>query len=52
MTFTPAASGTRTAAVTLTDNATGSPQSVSLSGTGTSTGVNGQHFTLQPDVWE
>ena len=35
MTFTPAASGTRTAAVTLTDNATGSPQSVSLTGTGT-----------------
>ena len=37
VTFTPAASGTRTAAVTVTDNATGSPQSVSLTGTGTST---------------
>jgi phosphatidylethanolamine-binding protein (PEBP) family uncharacterized protein len=35
VTFTPAASGTRSAAVTLTDNATGSPQSVSLTGTGT-----------------
>ena len=35
--FTPAASGTRSAAVTLTDNATGSPQKVSLSGTGTAT---------------
>ncbi len=35
VTFTPAASGTLTAAVTLTDNATGSPQTVSLSGTGT-----------------
>src|SRR5208282_3531566 len=35
VTFTPTASGTRTAAVTLTDNATGSPQTVSLSGTGT-----------------
>ena len=35
MTFTPTASGTRTAAVTLTDNATGSPQTVSLTGTGT-----------------
>jgi hypothetical protein len=35
VTFTPAASGTRTAAVTLTDNATGSPQTVSLTGTGT-----------------
>jgi hypothetical protein len=35
VTFTPAATGTRSAAVTLTDNATGSPQSVSLTGTGT-----------------
>ena len=35
VTFTPAASGTRTAAVTLTDNTAGSPQTVSLSGTGT-----------------
>ncbi len=34
VTFTPAASGTLTAAVALTDNATGSPQSVSLAGTG------------------
>jgi len=36
VTFTPAASGTRTAAVTITDNATGSPQTVALSGTGAS----------------
>jgi len=36
--FKPTATGTRTAAVTLTDNATGSPQSVSLSGTGGGTG--------------
>ncbi len=35
VTFTPAATGTRSAAVTLTDNATGSPQTVSLTGTGT-----------------
>jgi len=35
VTFTPAASGSRTAAVTLTDNAPGSPQTVSLTGTGT-----------------
>jgi hypothetical protein len=35
VTFTPAASGARSAAVTLTDNATGSPQTVSLAGTGT-----------------
>ena len=34
-TFKPTATGTRTAAVTLTDNATGSPQTVSLTGTGT-----------------
>lgn len=35
VTFTPTASGIRTASVTVTDNATGSPQSVSLSGTAT-----------------
>ena len=35
VTFTPTAERNRTAAVTLTDNATGSPQSVSLTGTGT-----------------
>jgi hypothetical protein len=34
VTFRPTASGTRTAAVHLTDNATGSPQAVSLTGTG------------------
>jgi hypothetical protein len=39
VTFKPVASGTLTAAVTLTDNATGSPQTVSLTGTGTSTGA-------------
>lgn len=32
--FTPAASGTRTAALSVADSATGSPQSVTLSGTG------------------
>jgi len=37
VTFKPAAAGARTAAVTVTDNASGSPQSVSLSGTGGST---------------
>jgi hypothetical protein len=35
VTFTPAASGTRTAALSIADNASGSPQAVSLSGTGT-----------------
>ena len=33
--FTPAATGTRTAALSINDNASGSPQSVSLSGSGT-----------------
>jgi Cep192 domain 4/Abnormal spindle-like microcephaly-assoc'd, ASPM-SPD-2-Hydin/HYDIN/CFA65/VesB-like, Ig-like domain len=32
--FTPSAAGTRTAALSVADNASGSPQSVSLSGTG------------------
>ena len=36
VTFTPAASGTRTGNLSITDNATGSPQTVSLSGTGSS----------------
>ena len=40
ITFTPTANGTRTGAVTFTDNATGSPQTVTLTGTGgTSTGT-------------
>jgi hypothetical protein len=32
--FTPAATGALTAAITITDNASGSPQSITLSGTG------------------
>lgn len=39
VTFTPSAPGTRTAAVSVTDNASGSPQSISLTGTGTSAGT-------------
>jgi hypothetical protein len=35
VTFTPSASGSRAAALTVTDDATGSPQMVSLTGTGT-----------------
>jgi putative Ig domain-containing protein/ASPM-SPD-2-Hydin domain-containing protein len=38
-TFTPHATGTRTATVSLTDNAANSPQAITLTGTGTS--VNG-----------
>ena len=34
VTFSPTATGTRTASVTVTDNATGSPHSVTLTGTG------------------
>jgi hypothetical protein len=33
-TFTPSATGTRSASIQVTDNATGSPQSIALSGTG------------------
>jgi hypothetical protein len=36
VTFTPSASGARAAALSIADNASGSPQTVSLSGTGTS----------------
>jgi hypothetical protein len=36
VTFSPTAIGTRTGSVTITDNATGSPQTVSLTGTGMS----------------
>ncbi|HMD07447.1 MAG TPA: FG-GAP-like repeat-containing protein [Candidatus Acidoferrum sp.] len=35
VTFTPTASGNRAASITITDNTSGSPQSVSLTGTGT-----------------
>jgi hypothetical protein len=35
VTFTPKAAGSRTGAVTITDNATGGPQMIALSGTGT-----------------
>ena len=38
VTFNPTASGVRTAAVSVSDNASGSPQSVALSGTGTAGG--------------
>jgi len=39
VTFTPTAGGTRTAAISVTDNAGGSPQSVTLTGTATSGAV-------------
>ncbi len=37
--FTPSASGARSATITITDDATGSPQSVAMSGTGMGNGV-------------
>ena len=40
VTFTPAASGSFTASVSVADNASGSPQTVALSGTGASPGVS------------
>src|SRR5207244_2506075 len=40
VTFTPTATGTRTGAITITDNAAGSPQSVNLTGTGAAPGVS------------
>jgi hypothetical protein len=39
VTFTPATSGSLAATLTFTDNATGSPQSVALTGTGASSGA-------------
>ena len=39
VTFKPSASGSRAALVSITDNASGSPQTVSLSGTGTAASV-------------
>jgi hypothetical protein len=45
VTFTPTQIGPRTAAVTITDNAPGSPHSVALSGTGV---VSGPNATLSP----
>src|SRR5437667_3202605 len=45
--FTPAATGTRTGTVTITDNAAGSPQHISLTGSGVSGGTTGS-LTLAP----
>ena len=45
MTFTPTATGIRTGGVTITDNATGSPQKLPLIGTG---GSGGQPVSLTP----
>ena len=54
ITFSPTASGTRTAALTVTDNAPGSPQTAPLTGTGTGTNpplaITTQFFTCANGV--
>jgi trimeric autotransporter adhesin len=45
VTFTPSQPGPRSASITITDNTTGSPQSVALTGTGM---VSGPYATLLP----
>ena len=54
ITFSPTASGTRSAALTVTDNAPGSPQTAPLTGTGTGTNpplaINTQFFTCTGGV--
>ena len=48
--FAPTATGTMSAAVLLTDNASGSPQSVALSGTGASGSTTGSTTTVHYSV--
>jgi hypothetical protein len=48
VTFTPTQAGTRTGTVSLTDNATGSPQTVSLTGTGISVNASPSLTVLGP----
>jgi Abnormal spindle-like microcephaly-assoc'd, ASPM-SPD-2-Hydin/Putative Ig domain len=54
ITFSPTATGTRTAALTVTDNAPSSPQTAPLTGTGTGTNpplsINTQFFTCTGGV--
>jgi Putative Ig domain/Abnormal spindle-like microcephaly-assoc'd, ASPM-SPD-2-Hydin/Immunoglobulin domain/Protein of unknown function (DUF1565) len=46
--FTPTAAGARTGTLTLTDNASNSPQTISLSGTGTTSSSVAPSITTQP----
>ena len=48
VTFTPTALGNRTGALTLTDNASNSPQTISLSGAGVTAGLNLQAQSGSP----
>src|SRR5439155_141703 len=47
-TFKPTATGTRTASLAVTDNASGSPQTAALSGSGVSSGTTGPLASLSP----
>src|SRR5258708_16556784 len=46
--FTPTAAGTRTGTLTLTDNASNSPQTISLTGIGSTTSAVAPSITTQP----
>jgi hypothetical protein len=48
ITYTPAGTTTVSGTLTITDNASGSPQTVTLSGTGTSTSVSPTSLTFSP----
>ena len=48
VTFTPTATGTRTGKVTITDNASNSPQKINLTGTGTASGPTLTSIVLSP----
>ena len=50
ITFTPTAAGARTGTITFTDNATGSPQTVTLTGDGR--GGSDQDYADFVDVWQ
>ena len=51
--FKPTATGTRTGAITFTDNATGSPQTVTLTGTGTPASGRDDHDCADfIDIWQ
>src|SRR5439155_23219900 len=46
--FTPTTTGTRTGTVTVNDSATGSPQTISLTGSGVSSGTGSPAASLSP----
>ena len=50
VTFKPTASGTRTAALSITDNASGSPQKVTLSGIGTTAKLSPKSLTFSAQL--